>query len=267
MKHRHIIAAGVPTLASTPAGRKRIAVIGIDRYRSWPALNNAVHDAKGALRLFEHLGFEPVGEPLLDDVATGAAIQALVTDELIALGPDDSLVLFFAGHGGTRRQWLGGEQLKTGYLIPADAAYGEKVATWIDLDDWLRKVARLPPRHILVILDACFAGIALTPVVKWRDSGTFQEASLASLQVRRSRRIITSALDDQVALDSGPVPDTHCSPGARSRASSMDGWATDAAWPPAQRSACTCNSGSGATPTHARRRTSERSNTTTAARW
>jgi len=206
MKHRHIIAAGVPTLASAPAGRKRIAVIGIDRYRSWPALNNAVHDAKGALRLFEHLGFEPVGEPLIDESATGAAIQAFVTDELTALGPDDSLVLFFAGHGGTRRQWLGGEQLKTGYLIPTDAAYGEKVATWIDLDDWLRKVARLPPRHILVILDACFAGIALTPVVKWRDSGTFQEASLASLQVRRSRRIITSALDDQVALDSGPVP-------------------------------------------------------------
>jgi hypothetical protein len=206
MKRRDIIAAGVPTLASAPVGRKRIAVIGIDRYRSWPALNNAVRDAKGALRLFEHLGFEPVRAPLLDDAATGAAIHALVTDELLALGPDDSLVLFFAGHGATRKQWLGGEQLKTGYLVPVDAANSEKVATWIDLDDWLRKIARLPPRHILVILDACFAGIALTPVAKWRDTGTFQEASLASLQARRSRRIITSALDDQLALDSGPVP-------------------------------------------------------------
>jgi hypothetical protein len=206
MKRRDIIAAGAPTPATAPAGRKRIAVIGIDRYTSWPVLNNAVRDARGALRLFEHLGFDPVGEPLLDEAATGAAIQALVTDELMALGPDDSLVLFYAGHGGTRTQWLGGDELKTGYLIPADAAYGDKVATWIDLDDWLRKVARLPPRHILVILDACFAGIALTPVVKWRDSGTFQEAPLAALQARRSRRIITSALDDQFALDSGPVP-------------------------------------------------------------
>jgi hypothetical protein len=205
MKSRDIIAAEVPTLASAPMGRKRIAVIGIDRYRSWPALNNAVRDATGALRLFKHLGFEPVGEPLFDEAATGATIQAFVTDELMALGPDDSLVLFFAGHGGTRKQWLGGEQIKTGYLIPADAAYGDKVATWIELDDWLRKVARLPPKHILVILDACFAGIALAPVAKWRDSGKIQEASLASLQARRSRRIITSALDDQVALDSGPI--------------------------------------------------------------
>ncbi|HEX2689279.1 MAG TPA: caspase family protein [Kofleriaceae bacterium] len=206
MTHRDIIAAEVPTLARARPGRKRIAAIGIDRYRSWPVLGNAVRDAEGASRLFEQLGFEPVGKPLLDDAATGAAIQAFVTDDLMALGPDDSLVLFFAGHGGTRTQWLGGEQIKTGYLIPADAALGEKVATWIELDDWLRKIARLPPRHILVILDACFAGIALTPVVKWRDSGTFQEASLGSLQARRSRRIITSALDDQVALDSGPIP-------------------------------------------------------------
>lgn len=191
---------------SAPPGRKRIAVIGIDRYRSWPALNNAVRDARGALRLFEYLGFEPVGEPLFDDAATGAAIHAFVTDELMALGQDDSLVLFFAGHGGTRHHWLGGEQLKTGYLIPADAACGDKVATWIDLDDWLRRIARLPPRHILVFVDACFAGIALSPIAKWRDSGTFQHTPLDSLQARRSRRIITSALDDQVALDSGPVP-------------------------------------------------------------
>jgi hypothetical protein len=206
MKRRDITASGSSVPASAPLGRKRIAVIGIDRYHSWPVLHNAVCDARGALRLFEHLGFEMVGEPLLDNAATGAAIQAFVTDDLMVLDPDDSLVLFFAGHGGTRIQWLGGEEIKTGYLIPVDAAHGEKVATWIDLDDWLRKVARLPPRHILVILDACFAGIALTPVVKWRDSGTFQEAPLASLQARRSRRIITSALDDQVALDSGPVP-------------------------------------------------------------
>jgi hypothetical protein len=57
-----------------------------------------------------------------------------------------------------------------------------------------------------VFLDACFAGIALSSIGKWRDSGTFQATPLAALQARRSRRVITSALDDQVALDSGPVP-------------------------------------------------------------
>lgn len=76
--------------ANAPLGRKRIVVIGIDRYHSWPVLHNAVCDARGALWLFEHLGFEMVGKPLLDNAATGAAIQAFVTDDLMVLDPDDS---------------------------------------------------------------------------------------------------------------------------------------------------------------------------------
>src|SRR5262249_30966422 len=144
--------------------------------------------------------------PLLDDRATGKAIQSLVTDGLMTLGPDDSLVLFYAGHGGTRKHRLGNEVIKTGYLIPVDAsASPDKASTWIDLEGWLRAVSLLPARHILVVLDACHSGVALDPIIKWRDIGSWQDAPLAALQARRSRRIITSALDDQVALDSGPV--------------------------------------------------------------
>lgn len=205
MTCRDVVAGDLPSKASAAPGRNRVAVIGIDRYRSWPVLNNAVRDAQGALRLFEYLGFELVGPPLLDDSATGAAIQGLATDELMALGPDDSLVVFFAGHGGTRSQWLGNEELKTGYLIPVDAAHGDRVATWIDLEDWLRKIARLPPKHILVLLDACFTGIALGSVAKWRGGAAPHDGAFGVLHGRRSRRIISSALDDQVAGDCGPV--------------------------------------------------------------
>jgi hypothetical protein len=45
----------------TRRGRAYIAVIGIDRYRAWNRLYNAVSDANGALALFVRLGFEPVG--------------------------------------------------------------------------------------------------------------------------------------------------------------------------------------------------------------
>jgi hypothetical protein len=79
------------------AGRRLVAVIGIDRYQSWPHLSNAVNDARGALDAFVRSGFEPLGEPLIDKAATMAAIRALVTDELARLSEDDSLVLFFAG--------------------------------------------------------------------------------------------------------------------------------------------------------------------------
>jgi len=187
-------------------GRNVIAVIGVDRYHHWPGLANAVRDARGASALFQQVGFEEITAPLLDDQATSRALQSLVTDDLMTLGADDSLVLFYAGHGGTRQHRLGNEVIKAGYLIPVDASRSpDKVSTWVDLEAWLRAVSLLPAKHILVVLDACHSGIALDPIIKWRDIGSWQDTPLATLRARRSRRIITSALDDQVALDSGPV--------------------------------------------------------------
>lgn len=182
-------------------------MIGIDAYRSWPPLGNAVGDASAARLLFTRLGFEELTAPLFDERATGAALQALVTDDLMSLGTADSLVLFYAGHGTTRTQQLAGKEIKTGYLIPSDAANERnRIATCIDLHAWLDNVSRLPPRHILVILDACHSGIALGPVVKWRDVVSWSDVPSDTLAARISRRIITSALDDELAVDGGPVP-------------------------------------------------------------
>jgi uncharacterized caspase-like protein len=198
--------ASIPQQASRSPGRNVIAVIGIDRYQHWRPLDNAVRDATATTAAFRQLGFEPAVEPLLDERATGAAIQSLVTDDLRTLGPNDSLVLFYAGHGGVRTHRLGEQRIKIGYLIPVEAASSpDKVATWIDLESWLRAVALLPAKHILVVLDACHSGIALDPIVRWRDSGSWQDEALPTLQARRSRRIITSALDDEIACDGGPV--------------------------------------------------------------
>lgn len=99
-----------------------IAVIGIDRYTEWSRLDNAVSDARAAARLFTGLGFEQVTAPLLDEAATGNAMRHLVTDELAQLSPDDSLVVFFAGHGHTHTTDFGDTSVKTGCVIPVDGA-------------------------------------------------------------------------------------------------------------------------------------------------
>src|SRR6185436_5380558 len=155
-----------PTATHGP-GRKAIAVIGIDHYQHWQCLGNAVQDAMRTSELFERLGFEQVTRPLLDRDATGEAIRSLVTKDLKKLGPEDSLVLFYAGHGGTYGHRPGGEEIKTGYLIPVDASSApDDVSTWIDLEGWLRAVALLPAKHVLVILDACRSGIALDGIIQ-----------------------------------------------------------------------------------------------------
>lgn len=188
-------------------GRRVVAVIGVDRYRNWPRLSNAVNDARGALRAFVRLGFEQFAEPLLDEAATAEAIQRLITDDLAELENDDSLVLFFAGHGHTTTQtFQEGDSLKTGYIIPVDGDEPRGTASrWVHLDHWLSDVARLAARHILVFLDACHSGIALESLLKWRGFNQPSEA-LRQLAKRRSRRVITSALDSQQAMDCGPLP-------------------------------------------------------------
>src|SRR5215510_6943147 len=90
VSERDIEVASASKGAVGSAGRNVIAVIGIDHYHHWQRLSNAVRDATGAASLFRRLGFEEVTAPLLDERATGKAIQSLVTDDLIALGPDDS---------------------------------------------------------------------------------------------------------------------------------------------------------------------------------
>ncbi|HEX7838344.1 MAG TPA: caspase family protein [Kofleriaceae bacterium] len=188
-------------------GRMYVAVIGIDRYGAWTPLHNAVRDARGALNAFIRLGFEPFGAPLLDEAATGTALHHLVSDELRRLGEDDSLVLFFAGHGHTLRPAFSDDRGgRRGYLIPSDAeALGGRISTWLPLDSWLTDVTRLPPRHILVILDACHSGIALDPATLWRGESCRLSEPIMRLNARRSRRVITSALDNELAMDGGPI--------------------------------------------------------------
>jgi uncharacterized caspase-like protein len=206
--YRDVVTTSESTDRNPQAGRAFIAAIGIDRYHAWSRLHNAVSDATGALDLFVRLGFEPVGAPLFDDLATGDALHRLVTDDLTTLGANDSLVLFFAGHGHTvTRSYHGGASVKDGYLIPVDGDRPDgRAGTWLRLASWLAVVARLPAKHILVVLDACHSGLALDPIIRWRGKDMRLMESFEQLRARRSRRIITSALDDQRAIDGGPVP-------------------------------------------------------------
>lgn len=203
-------------VASPPAppppireGRRVIAAIGIDRYAVWPRLDNAVNDARGALALFQQYGFELPRRrdghevaPLLDEAATSDAIRTLITEDLAQLGTADSLIVFFAGHGHTVRGPFEDVAVTTGYMIPADGDPARGSARrWLRLDTLLSDIARLPPRHVLVILDACHSGVALSSLTKLRKEPA------PGRRDRRSRRVITSARDDQSAQDNGPRPD------------------------------------------------------------
>lgn len=192
--------------AEIPKGRSVVVVIGIDKYKNWPELHTAVSDAQGVKQaLIGKMGFVSPFPDLMDSSASKEAIVALVQDRLRKeLKPDDSLIFFFAGHGQTRVDQVGGKTIETGFIVPVEAEAGEEEqwSQYIKLHDFLEDIGTLPARHVLVILDACHSGFALgSGVASYRAFSRF-EKDLAS---RFSRRVITSAQKDQLAQDNGPV--------------------------------------------------------------
>lgn len=195
-----------PSTQKLARGRDVIAVIGIDQYHHLQTLHNAVSDAQGVRKLFiEQLHFVELTQPLFDEQATQDAVISLVRDDLASkLQPEDSLVLFFSGHGYTETRKVGTKEVRTGYLVPVegDRLEAHRFSTYLKLDAFLEDVANLPARHVLLILDACYSGFALGEAVKV-VRGT--ERYTRDLSYRMSRRVITSAMADQPALDSGPI--------------------------------------------------------------
>ena len=188
-------------------GRALVVTIGINEYVHWQKLKNAVQDASGLQQtLIDKLGFSAPIPPLLNEAATKVAIASLIEDQLREeLQEDDNLVLFFAGHGHTRVDKVGGKVVgETGFIVPVEARGPKEVwSDYIQIDPLLQSISRLPARHILVILDSCHSGFALGEAMKIYKSANRYERDLSN---RISRKVITSARREQLALDGGPIP-------------------------------------------------------------
>ena len=189
-------------------GRSLVVVIGINEYVHWQKLKNAVQDAIGLQQtLIDKLGFSAPIPPLINEAATKTAITSLIEDQLREeLQENDNLILFFAGHGHTRVDKVGGKVVgETGFIVPVEGRGLKEVwSDYIQIDPLLQSISRLPARHILVILDSCHSGFALgeSAMRNFRGADRYEK----DLSSRISRKVITSALRAQLALDGGPIP-------------------------------------------------------------
>jgi len=201
-----------PEATDEPAaknGHQYVVAIGIDHYENWPILSTAVSDATGFAKLLTtKFGFEYAAEPLTEKAATGKAIISLLEDDLSArLKPEDSLVIFFAGHGTTHDYKIGDESRSDGFIVPVDArapGANEHWSDYLKIEDLLHTIDSLPAGHILVILDSCHSGMALGNKFMTSRADTRFERDML---VKVSRKVIASAQGDQLAADSGPLPD------------------------------------------------------------
>jgi WD40 repeat protein len=174
-------------------------IIGINRYENGiPTLKTAVNDARAlADFLKKKHGYEPLC--FVDQDATLAGLTALLTKDLPALvGGDDRVLFYFAGHGVA----LDGDDGPSGFILPQDARR-DSAASFLPMPAVHDALCALQCRHLLAILDCCFAG-----AFRWSSVRDVMPLPTVLHQERYERfirdpawQVISSAAQDQRALD------------------------------------------------------------------
>ena len=133
-------------------GAYRALVIGINDYqdKKIPALKTAVNYAREFASLLKtRYGFQVT--LLLDRQATKQAIMDKMRDLAVNTSPDESVLIYYAGHGDVDRV------LNDGWWVPADATGGNPV-TYLD-NNYVQRVMRgMKARHVLLVSDSCYSG-------------------------------------------------------------------------------------------------------------
>ena len=141
----------VPKFAAVPQIQRKVAVVvGVNKYAdpSIPALESALPDAEAVgKQLQEQLGYEV---RIVRDASRADIVTSLnkLSQEV---GPNDSVTVYYAGHG-----YLS-EKTKTGYWIPADAK-ASSPDNWISNNDVAKLLSNIPAKQVMLVSDSCYSG-------------------------------------------------------------------------------------------------------------
>jgi Caspase domain len=181
-------APGAPKIANLPAIERKVALlIGEADYRGpIPKLGSPLKDIEEIGRLYrEQFGYEV---QLLRDTDKATIVRAL-NRLIVQSGPNDSVTVFFAGHGYVV------EKTGRGYWIPARASADDPTG-WISNQDIGRVLHNIPAKQVLLVSDSCYSG-TLTRDAKLRKNDVLHDP--AAVLGRRSVTVLTSGGDEPVA--------------------------------------------------------------------
>jgi predicted nucleic acid-binding Zn-ribbon protein len=170
--------------AGISIGKYYAIVIGNNNYQNLRPLNFAHNDARAVHEvLTQRYRFE---SDLLLDATRGDIFRQVEALKGI-LKPEDSLLIYYAGHGSQDESdsyWLGIDATST--APTALELYGVSSST---LARWL---ASMPAKHVMVIADSCYSGkgIVTSGGVKYTASDI--EAQLTFALKNRARTVLTS---------------------------------------------------------------------------
>jgi hypothetical protein len=159
------------------AGRKLAVLFGNNAYpKPIPALETPIFDVQEIGQVLkDRFGYEI---RLVRD-----AKKADVVNTLNQIGaetkPDDSVLVFYAGHGYLM------DDTKMGYWIPVDGST-KSPANWVSNSDISLFLKNIPAQQLLLISDSCFSGSLAR-----EQSLTSRSASVDRKQILHTRSVLT----------------------------------------------------------------------------
>lgn len=183
------VAADVLPADSKPVIRKHVALLfGNNAYVDpVPRLDTPVADVESIAQILRvRYGYEVTVVRNATKAATARALNQLAAN----VSSDDSVLVFYAGHGYLL------EDNKMGYWLPVDASE-KTAANWISNSDISQFLTAIPARQLILISDSCYSG-TLT-----RGFPVSARAKLDPDEVlrRRSVLVLTSGGDEPVSDD------------------------------------------------------------------
>jgi Caspase domain len=189
------VAKGSKTSAAIYA-KNYAVVIGINQYRKWPPLEAALNDAQGMQRFLEKQGYKIIA--LLDQEATRNNILKVLGYELPSMvESEDSVLVYFAGHGYTESLRDGGQE---GYIVPVDAGTSDCFLSAISMRQLKSITQRIKAKHILFIMDSCYSGLGFA-----RSAGISVTESqyIKKISSLRAVQMITAGGMNEQAIEEG----------------------------------------------------------------
>jgi hypothetical protein len=147
------VANGAP-----PYKKSYALLMGVWDYKNMEALPRVRNDLDKMMALLRGLGFTIVR--VENEKLTMANVKS--PQEFFAnvanITPEDRLLVFFAGHGFQRQE----RGRVRGYLALMQAKLGQPTARdTIAMDDFVIWTQRVQAKHLLVLLESCFSGLAI----------------------------------------------------------------------------------------------------------
>jgi hypothetical protein len=167
--------------------RKIALLIGVEEYQDpIPRLGSPLKDVAEIGRLYrEQFGYEVRAFANADKASIVREINRLILET----SANDSVVVFYAGHGHVV------EKTGRGYWIPGRAG-GEEPTQWISNSDIAKMLANIPARQVLLVSDSCYSGtLAREGKIEKSDVLTDPRAVLQ----RRAVTVLTSGGEEPVA--------------------------------------------------------------------